>query len=191
MNKPGIELDAVDFTKDSMVFKLDGKPCFAMRYDSIHAKGFVGYKSIEDDLDHCLHCLEYLDAKQEHDPGIDTWACTIAFLITYGRCFTSSDGRRASLATSHIPKDCLESHERVMSLRHRYVAHASGHGEGSVNLVALYPNKRNMKVLSIAPPMLARISGLNGKLRNDIKKVGLLEIEWVILGHFKAEATCK
>jgi len=56
-----------------------------------------------------------------------------SFIISYGKCFTKANGREMSLNKNifenyHNPK-ALQLHEKVMSIRHQYVAH----GDNSSN----------------------------------------------------------
>jgi hypothetical protein len=51
----------------------------------------------------------------------------IAFLTTYGKCFTAAGGHRISLdekdAFKEQPEAVREGHDRIMALRHAYAAH--------------------------------------------------------------------
>ena len=105
--------------------------------------------------------------ENEKNPSTITWAVTTALIITYGRCFTSTDGNRTQLEQSDIPAEYLETHNRVMAFRNRYIAHASGAGEASYNIFGLYPNK---KCKQIFIPICGKIE-LKIKNYNKEKKI--------------------
>lgn len=172
MNADGkLKLEPIDFSSRPDTFVVDGHGCFVLKYEHKYAKGYFGYKSIEQDLVHCLELLDVLEKNQKDNPSVITFACTTSLIVTYGRCFTSTNGHRATLGKRHVPKKFRNSHNRIMEFRHTYIAHAGGGGEGSANYIALYPNPDHKKVIAIAPPIPMRISGLSKDTRSDIRGV--------------------
>ena len=47
----------------------------------------------------------------------------IALLTTYGKCFTSANGRRLNLNKKMVPQEHRELHFHLMHMRHNYAAH--------------------------------------------------------------------
>jgi len=165
------KLEAINFSETPETFQVDGENCFVVKYDNLHAKGFAGYRSIENDLTTCIEYLDYLDKNQTDNPNQVTLACTMAMVITYGKCFSSAKKRTAGLKRGHIEKDLRESHDKIITYRNNYVAHASGAGEGNVNYIALYPNAKNKKILITAHPFHWSLSGFALTLRNEIRQI--------------------
>ena len=165
-----LKLTPIDFIKNKNVLLFDGKPIFALRYECHHSKGYRGWDSIRSDLQKCSDCIDFLK-ENEKNPSTITWAVTTALIITYGRCFTSTDGNRTQLEQSDIPAEYLETHNRVMAFRNRYIAHASGAGEASYNIFGLYPNKKCKQILTIAAPHYFRLSGIGPENLNDLKSI--------------------
>jgi len=67
----------------------------------------------------------------------------IAFLASYGKCFTNCKGRNAQLEKSNLDEKYHQLHEELMRQRHNYVAH-SGDDKVEDSAVALvFPQQRN------------------------------------------------
>ncbi|WP_100640320.1 hypothetical protein [Marinobacter salexigens] len=161
----------INFQDYPDAFSVDGHNCLVLMYESKYAKGFRGYRSIQMDLELCLQLIDFLNENQIKNASALTWASTLSLIVTYGRCFASTKGFRSSLDVSSIPKDYLKFHYKIIQLRNSYVAHAGGNGEGSVNFLALYPNPLKKRIVAVAPPLSARLSGLNQQTRNGLRMI--------------------
>ncbi|OZC34550.1 hypothetical protein B9Q17_05915 [Marinobacter vinifirmus] len=161
----------IDFQDYPDAFSVDGHNCFTLIYDSKYAQGFRGYKSIQMDLEFCVQLIDFLKENQNDNFSAVTWASTLSLIVTYARCFTASKGFRAKLEGSVVPKAHRDHHQKIMQLRHQYVAHAGGGGEGSVNFLALYPNHDRKRVVAVAPPLPVRLTGLNEATREGLRAI--------------------
>lgn len=123
-------------SKRAIVFEIDTKI----------AKQYSGYSLIEKDLrDILLMIEEYkkisIDEKLSSN-GILQKALIKAIIITYGKCFAETNGR-IKLEKSKIftrEKD-VEEHEKIMNVRHEYIAHAGSSGFEHCKCVLLFPSE--------------------------------------------------
>ncbi len=165
-----VEFGVVDYDLHPDAFSVDGVNCFCITYKCRYSKAYEGFQSLNIDIKKCLECLESID-KYNKDGSIDTWAFTVALLITYGKCFSSAKDRHVGLSSKHFPPEYIESHKKLLSLRNKYIAHASGEGEYGTNLAALYPNIERQKIVVVAHPFVAKLYGLAPILRSECKKI--------------------
>lgn len=162
----------LNFKKHPKCIQLDGNNLFAVKYETKHSKLFSGYSSIEVILNRCIKNSNYLKKyrtnieNDEIQENIN--AHFISGVINYGRCFTTG---KVKLERNLIPKKYLKTHEKVMSMRHKYIAHYGGVGEISLGLIALYPNGDAPSIIHIEEPRHVRINFINEDLWEDIKNI--------------------
>jgi hypothetical protein len=88
------------------------------------AKPLITYQSMREDLTLCLNAVNLLVEPQENQ--IVSTSLWHTFIILYGKCFTDASSSKSSKLE---PKDCFSEggllviHERLMELRHNFVAH--------------------------------------------------------------------
>ncbi|MDF0752663.1 hypothetical protein NLU14_20755 [Marinobacter sp. 71-i] len=162
----------LDFKKHPKCIQLDGNNLFAVKYETKHSKLFIGYSSIEVVLSRCIKSANYLKKYRKKIVDDETQenisAHFISGVVNYGRCFTSG---RIKLEKTLIPNKYLKTHERIIKMRHKYIAHYDGFGETSLCLVALYPNGDTPSILHIEEPRHVRINFINEDLWEDVKNI--------------------
>ncbi|HDZ38418.1 MAG TPA: hypothetical protein ENH62_09060 [Marinobacter sp.] len=162
----------LNFKKHPKCIQLDGNNLFAVKYETKHSKLFSGYSSIELMLNHCISSSNYLKKYRKNIKNNEIQeninANFISGVINYGRCFTSG---QVKLEKNLIPKKYLKTHEKVMNMRHKYIAHYGGIGEISFGLIALYPNGDTPSIVHIEEPRHIRINFINEDLWEDIKNI--------------------
>lgn len=163
------------------MIQLDGQNLFALRYECKHASLYAAYDSIKRSLDHCLFSIFYINShrnRQDEKYVDENITAHSTMLIThYGRCFASG---RAKLEKRNVPKEHLETHDKIMNLRNKYIAHSGGNGEASVNLIALYPNSDDKRIVNISAPILARINYINESFLLDVQNIVHNLIKFVV-----------
>ncbi len=168
------DISAVDFSRHPEMIQMDGKNLFSLRYECKHAKLHNAYDSIKRSLDYCLRNIDYINShrRKTSEPFVNEniSAHSTSMITHYGRCFASG---RAKLEKHNVPKEYLKTHDNLMSLRNEYIAHSGGNGEVSMNLIALYPNSKNKKIMYISAPMMVRINFINEPFLLEIKKIVL------------------
>lgn len=139
-------------------FKLDGEPCPLAEANSKLGKACAGYQMIIKDLKLVKSTLQLLIEKvkdkygthirydlSSHDHLIVISLFTSS-VVTYAKCFTKALGRSAKLSDdlikSSASKDLLDIHNRIMTIRHNFVAHAGMTAmETSKTIIILDPLK--------------------------------------------------
>lgn len=90
------------------------------------AKKSISYMLIREDLlfikDACIRLITYKTAEKQDTLLITSLRQSI--IVTYGKCFTENEGGFSKLTKDIINADeFLTTHERLMDLRHSFIAH--------------------------------------------------------------------
>lgn len=154
------------------MIQIEGEGLFALRYETKHAKIYSAYDSINRSLDHCLSNATYIN-KHRTKTGSDFVQENInahhaSIFVNYGRCFASG---RVKLERKIVPKEYLETHDKLIKLRNEYISHSGGNGEISLNIMALYPNRNNCQIVSILAPQLVNINFINKEFLSVIQQI--------------------
>ncbi|MEN8992562.1 MAG: hypothetical protein ACN6NW_05795 [Acinetobacter amyesii] len=67
----------------------------------------------------------------------------VAFLASYGKCFTNCKGRNAQLERSNLDPKYHQLHDELMRQRHNYVAHSGDDKVESAEIALVFPQQRN------------------------------------------------
>lgn len=122
---------------------IDGKPCPYVVLEGPMAKRLAGLSLVQQDLLEVQSMLTRIDPMSNDIVG--TKAMLFGALVLYGKCFTQADGRGVKLERKKIfsEDEARESHERMMQLRHEFVAHAGkAREEQLIILLLLNPDTR-------------------------------------------------
>ncbi|OBS37848.1 hypothetical protein SAMN05444507_112146 [Pseudomonas syringae] len=121
----------------------EGKSCLAVELTDPRPKSFGEMQLIIKDLELCCASIsvalgyvvkakagtsgtEVLDFSIQNIDHVIMWNCYSAAIITYGKCFTDTKGRFAKFPEqklSEILGSDKEVHDRIMHLRHNWIAH--------------------------------------------------------------------
>ncbi len=141
--------------------RLDGKPCPYVVVEGPLAKRVAGLSLISRDIRDVQEILSRLDPHQ-HD-SVGNRALMFGALALYGKCFTQAKDRRITLAAKDIfgTAEARSSHDRLMHLRHEYVAHGGNTKQEQLQIILLLdPDKskdndarktRRRKMLQLRP----------------------------------------
>jgi hypothetical protein len=140
-------------------------------------KRVVAYTSMRNDLELVLKYLNFL--KSTEDKAIES-AMTYAVIALYGKCFTDSkDGfpQLNSLQIFDKDKKEMETHEYLMDLRHKFIAHRSETeneiGMAYIAVLKDEPNRATMKCyqMKLANFSIEKIEELEACINFVLKKV--------------------
>jgi hypothetical protein len=142
-------LDA-DTNRYVYLLEHDGKVCPYYFHDTKISHQYAAYNVIKKDLDIAREAFMELNVNHGQSPTIRL-SLLFAGIILYGKCYSEARGRRISLNHKTVFNDTndqlAEIHERVISLRNQYVAHA---GEGDYEqypvTINLYPDANNKAI---------------------------------------------
>lgn len=67
----------------------------------------------------------------------------IAFLASYGKCFTNCKGRNAKLEKVNLEEQYYHLHDELMRQRHNYVAHSGDDKVETADIALVFPQQRN------------------------------------------------
>jgi hypothetical protein len=141
----------IDKKTGSYIFiqSVDGKPCPYVIADSPIAKRYAALQLIKKDLAMAKAAIQELQANSTHQ--LVKISLLSFAIISYGRCFTDAQGRGTKLNIKDIFKDnnsSLDTHNRLMSMRHTYIAHAGlGDFETAPVSITLNPDLNNKRIL--------------------------------------------
>jgi hypothetical protein len=136
--------------------------CITVISNTKLARYMTGYGLIAKDLKQCLSCIDELRSLNNEPKEIVRWALYVAFHTTYGKCFTTANGRKIKLeANDCVPKEFKKAHEKIMILRNNYTAHAGGYEEKGIALIGLNPDISDKRVLEVMPPLCMHISQIS------------------------------
>jgi len=103
------------------------------------AKRMRGLGMIKKDMEKVVNFISSIIAQNDDELAELRWH---GALISYGRCFVSADGRGMKLESHHVKQlghDHLKTHNKVMELRHQYIAHSGKNREQNAMIfVPLY-----------------------------------------------------
>ncbi|MCP5016971.1 MAG: hypothetical protein GY938_17140 [Ketobacter sp.] len=167
-----ISFEPIDFSKHPEMIQMDGKNLFALKFQSKHAKMYVAYASLKRSLDCCnwnICCINvYRNKTEDLFANHNITAHATSLIVNYGRCFVSG---RVKLENIHVPKEYANTHKKLMNLRNDYIAHSGGSGEGTMNLIGLYPNSAKKKVMYISKPVFATVNYINEPFLLDVQNM--------------------
>lgn len=153
MNNNGREYEVVLIPDEGYVrtfhFDKELTPLYILK--TKHAIRYAGYRMISKDLSLVFEVLkELVDTKPKS--GVVIQSLSFTAIITYGKCFTSAEGRRIKLdegALKGVNEELNLVHKNVIEMRHSYVAHGGiGDFEKNPVCVAFHPTQPG-KVLDI------------------------------------------
>jgi len=119
----------------------NGRPRGYIELKSHNAKLYAGYILIRKDLELIIEAISQL--KSNNNNKITSQSLSFFSIVTYAKCFTSNSGRGPSLNFKAVFKiaenELTIEHERILSLRNDYVAHAGNSFEkcaitGTINM---------------------------------------------------------
>lgn len=120
------------------------------------SKQLAGYYLIEKDLRNVITWLEKIESCHEKGEGImimsdmvtsdlvkALWVASLAF---YGKCFSTTKGRKTKLDRDSLDEEHRASHDRYIKLRHNFAAHSGidAH-EGSRIALTLPINRKTVQ----------------------------------------------
>lgn len=118
------EVPGVGFLK--VALDEHGQPRNFIILNNPESKRYASYIMMKRDLDITIEAIEML-SDEKRLPILQQSLLFLA-VTTYGKCFVENKGERPKLIANKFFKDAdpklKEEHERIMSLRHDYVAHA-------------------------------------------------------------------
>ncbi|MBC7399952.1 MAG: hypothetical protein H7289_08400 [Mucilaginibacter sp.] len=89
-------------------------------------KRYAGYVTMTRDIEQVREAINHL--RNQENPTLIQQSILFFSIVTYGKLFTSNQGNRPMLNFDDIFKTSdpklSEEHNRIMNLRHEYVAHA-------------------------------------------------------------------
>lgn len=133
------------------------KPCVVIEIDTGISRRFAAYALIEKDLRDTLSFIDEYHQIEDKEiiKGKDILlkALSRAIVITYGKCFTTAEGRRVKLEKNIISEACQAMHEELMNARHEYVAHAGNSAHELCKCVFLLPPEKKLLKGQITHPM--------------------------------------
>jgi hypothetical protein len=140
-----------------------GKPCVVIELNTPISRQLSAYALIEKDLRDALSFLEehqkILHMSNPNDKGILVKALARAIVITYGKCFTKADGRKTKLESDHVSEKNKKTHENMMRMRNKYVAHAGdSEHENCKCIFLLPPEKKYLKGQITYPTQFTELS---------------------------------
>ena len=115
----------------------------------------AGFALIEKDIRNIISWLDYIDTLYKDDSVKGVIIASdrskfnivkglyIAFLSSYGKCFTKCKGRNAKLEKSNIDDKYHQLHEELMRQRHNYVAHSGDDKVENSAIALVFPQQRN------------------------------------------------
>lgn len=127
--------------------RIDGEPCPYVVVEGPLAKRLAGLSLIRQDILAVREILSRLDPQSNDSVG--NRALLFGALALYGKCFTQADGRGVKLDPKAIfdSTDDRSSHDRLMRLRHEYVAHGGNAQEEQLKIVlVLDPDKSERRL---------------------------------------------
>lgn len=137
--------ECVYVEKEGLVrlFNVNGKTAPFFIAKSNDAKRYASYRLISKELSNAFDALSLLKINTIQN---DTIKQSLSFfaIVSYGKCFTESEGRKVRLEKSSAlkyasPQD-IQEHDKIMDMRHNYVAHGGVGGyEQNPVCVALDP----------------------------------------------------
>jgi hypothetical protein len=137
--------------------------CLTVLCHSRIAKRMIGFGLIDKDLKSCLGCVHLHRSLGMKDPRdrLIKWATFIALCITYGKCFVSAESRRIRLEPTLVPTEYVAAHNKLMTLRHDYAAHAGGIEERGLAPIGLNPDLNDKRVLEVGPSISLHIGQIS------------------------------
>ena len=154
-----------------------GDECFVFEINTPQVKQLCGYVLIEKDLRDTIDFTDELIRILLDDPvnKILVKALTRAIVITYGKCFASTTGRKTQLGTKEVPHDLKNYHEELINMRNEYVAHAgtSAH-EYCKSVYLIPPEKKYRKGQAVSSASFVELYQTNYSL-NTTEWLPLLE----------------
>lgn len=126
---------------------LDGVPCPYVVVDGPLVKRVAGLSLIRQDI----MAVREIFSRMEPNPADSVVSRTLLFgaLALYGKCFTQANGRGVKLEAKAIfdSADDRASHDRLMQLRHEYVAHGGDAQEEQLKIVLLLDPDKSKRAL--------------------------------------------
>ncbi|HZW61211.1 MAG TPA: hypothetical protein VFF04_03215 [Candidatus Babeliales bacterium] len=130
------------------------KPGITIEINTNLSRQYCAYILIEKDLQDILDfidiLLELINVKEEKNDLLIK-GLSRAILITYGKCFTQADGRRIKLGMEVISKEYKEIHNKLMDMRHNYVAHAGISQHEFCRGILVLPSESKARKLGTVP----------------------------------------
>lgn len=115
------------------------------------AKQYAAYSAIASDLE---HSVELISLTQNMEPSSTQYSLWMSAIVTYGKCFVTTQGRKIKLEELHVKKfneSAVHFHKEIMELRHNYFAHAGiNTNETEFVFLVLSPEQLGKKVIDVS-----------------------------------------
>lgn len=127
--------------------KLNGEPCPFVVVEGNLAKRVVGLSLIREDLQAVRE--SFVRMRRTTDDLVGSKLLLFGATALYGKCFTQADGRGVTLNPKAVfhRTETKESHERLMQMRHNFVAHGGKSREEQLKIVLLLDPDERKKAL--------------------------------------------
>lgn len=131
-----------------------GKLITVIEINTYISKKLCAYTLIENDIKDCFGFLEEYQkiVNEEKANELIIKALIKSLVITYGKCFTKNYTRNLKLEKNIFSPKIQILHDKMMQIRHTYVAHADSSTDEHCKFVLLMPPEKFFKKKNVTQP---------------------------------------